>query len=178
MFWLSELWQVLDHILLHLLVKSHLGFLSSQVCSSSLPGGDGPCHFPNELLLFVSFIPCHRNLSQPLTINSLSPESFTSSSYILIQQVSVWSPNQQHAFSGLIPDLLNQTLAWSPVILLDQPSSWFWSRPASEHQSASEFHLLKNCTTTPGFLPYSHDRQVPPGTWSLFFPYSICFRPY
>ena len=64
------------------------------------------------------------------------------------------------------------------VILLDQPSSWFWSRPASEHQSASEFHLLKNCTTTPGFLPYSHDRQVPPGTRSLFFPSSICFWPY
>lgn len=120
-----QLCQVLDHVLLHLPGKSHLGFLSSQVSSSSLPGVDGPCHFPNGRLLFVSFIPCHRNLSQPLTICPLSPESFPSSSYILIQQVSVWSPNQKHAFSGLIPDLLNQTLAWSPVILLDQPYSWF-----------------------------------------------------
>ena len=100
---------------------------------------------------------------------------FHLSSCILIQRVSVWSPSQQHTFSGFIPDLLNQTLAWSPVILLDQPSSLFWSRPASEHQSSSEFHLLKNCTTTQASFPIhmtdSFLQALGPSS------YSICFLP-
>lgn len=98
--------------------KSHLGFLSSQgwfpLASQEQAG---PCHFQMDASSSCLSSHVHRNLSQPLTICPLSPESFPSSSYILIQQVSVWSPNQKHAFSGLIPDLLNQTLAWSPVIL-------------------------------------------------------------